>query len=395
MSNQREVLIIGGGTGGLTVAARLLARPDAPRVTVLEPNDTHYYQPLWSLVGAGVFPRERSARPEADYMPRGAEWVRDAALEIDPEAHRVRTRSGDVLEYGQLVVAPGMQLDWHAIEGLDGNLGADGICSNYTYETVDSTWRTLQGFEGGNAVFTFPSTPVKCAGAAQKIMYLADDYLRRQGRRGRARVIFVSAAPSIFGVREYAETLEKVVARKGIETHFRRELVAVRPASREAVFRHLDDGDELILPYELLHIVPPQGAPDFIRQSPLATEAGWVDVDKYTLQHVRHPDVFALGDASSLPASRTGAAVAKQAPVLVENLMAHRAGRSLRARYDGYGSCPLITGFGSMVLAEFDYQGRPAETFPFDQSQERFSMWLLKAYGLPELYWNGLLRGRL
>lgn len=392
--SQHDVLIIGAGTGGLSVAARLCARPDAPQVTILEPSEMHYYQPLWTLVGGGVFDKQITERPQADYVPKNATWIRDAALEIDPERKQVRTAGGRVLEYQQLVVAPGMQLDWQKIEGLAGNVGKDGIVSNYSYETVDSTWRALRDFTGGNAVFTFPSTPIKCAGAPQKIMYLADDHLRRRGVRERSRVIYASAAAGIFGVKKYAASLAKIVERKGIETFFRRDLVAVRPRSKEAVFRHLDDGTELVLRYELLHVVPPQSAPDWVKKSPVANGAGWIDVHKHTLQHVKWPDVWALGDASSLPTSRTGAAIRKQAPVLVENLMAYRRGEPLAASYDGYASCPLVTGYGKLILAEFDYDGVPQESFPFDQSEERWSMWALKAYGLPEMYWNGMLRGR-
>jgi sulfide:quinone oxidoreductase len=142
-------------------------------------------------------------------------------------------------------------------------------------------------------------------------------------------------------------------------------------------------------------VVPPQSAPDFIKKSELADKAGWVEVHKHTLQHARFPNVFSLGDCSSLPCSRTGAAIRKQAPVLVENLLAQRAGHKLVASYDGYASCPLVTGYGKLILAEFDYDGRPQESFPFDQSQERYSMYALKAYGLPEMYWNGMLRGRV
>lgn len=393
--NHHQVLIIGGGTGGLSVAARLANLPMAPEIGIIEPSDKHYYQPLWTLVGAGVFAKETTERLEADYIPDGATWIQDSVATFDPDKRAVKTASGKTITYEQLVVAPGIQLDWHKIKGLEGNLGKDGIVSNYRYDLVDSTWKALQGFRGGNAIFTFPSTPVKCAGAPQKIMYLADDWMRKAGVRERSKVIWASASPGIFGVKKYARALAKVVERKGIETHYRRDLVEIRPKSKEAVFKHMDGGDELVLEYDMIHIAPPQSAPDFVKKSPLANAAGWVDVHKHTLQHVKHPDVFALGDASSLPTSRTGAAIRKQAPVLVENLMAYRGGKPLTASYDGYASCPLVTGYGKLIMAEFDYDGNPAETFPFDQSEERYSMYALKAYGLPEMYWNGMLRGRV
>jgi sulfide:quinone oxidoreductase len=388
------IVIVGGGAGGITVAARLRAR-GITGIAIVEPSEQHYYQPLWTLVGAGVVPKEATARPEADYIPDGVTWIRDAVQAFEPDISAVVTRGGTRLTYDQLVVAVGIQLDWHKIEGIEGHLGRDGIVSNYSYDLVDSTWRELQAFTEGTALFTFPSTPIKCAGAPQKIMYLADDHLRQRGVRDRARIVFASAGAKIFGVERYARTLRKVIERKGIETLFRHDLVAVRPASREAVFRHCDRGEEVVVPYRLLHVVPPQSAPDVVKRSPLADAAGWVDVDKYTLQHVRYPSVFALGDASSLPTSRTGAAVRKEAPVLVANLLAARDGGPLAARYDGYASCPLVTGYGKLVLAEFDYDGTPVESFPFDQSQERYSMYALKVYGLPELYWNGMLRGRM
>lgn len=391
------IVILGGGTGGLSVAARLAAQLPPGSVAIVEPSEVHYYQPLWTLVGGGVFPKEITARPQIDYVPDGAVWIRDRVVELVPDQHQVVTAGGERLGYEQLVVALGIQLDWHAIDGLPAALGQGGVVSNYRYDLVDSTWQALQALDSGDAIFTFPSTPVKCAGAPQKIMYLADDHLRRRGVRDRVAVRFRSAGKGIFGVERYARALRKIVADRGIDAGFRTELVAVRADRREAVFRGLDDGREQVLPYQLLHVVPPQSAPDLVKQSPLASAdpLGWVDVDKFTLRHVRYPDVWSLGDCSSLPTSRTGAAIRKQAPVLVDNLLAVRAGDEPRARYDGYASCPLVTGYGKLILAEFDYDGRPAESFPFDQSQERYSMWALKAYGLPEMYWNGMLRGRM
>ena len=389
------IIVVGGGSGGLSAAARLCAVLPPGSVAIVEPSDKHYYQPIWTLVGGGVFDKQISERPEADYIPEGAVWIRDRVAAFEPAHHQLVLASGERLGYEQLIVALGIQLDWHKIDGLEGQLGRGGLCSNYRYDLVDSTWQALQSVTAGNAIFTFPSTPVKCAGAPQKIMYLADEHLRKRGVRALVPVIFASAGKAIFGVERYARELRKIIERKQITTHFRHELVAVRPRSKEAVFRDLDEGTERTLPYAMLHVVPPQSAPDVIKQSPLADAAGWVEVDKHSLQHVRFPDVWSLGDCSSLPTSRTGAAIRKQAPVLVENLLAHRRGQAGTARYDGYASCPLVTGYGKLILAEFDYDGRPQESFPFDQSRERYSLWALKAYGLPEMYWNGMLRGRM
>lgn len=391
-----RILIVGGGTGGITVAARLARSGRALDITVLEPSDRHYYQPLWTLVGGGAARKEDTVRPEADYIPAGVRWVRDAAREFQPEQKRVITAAGEVLEYDVLVVAPGIQLDWAAIPGLQDALGRDGVCSNYSFEHVDSTWDFIRGMRAGRAIFTMPGTPIKCGGAPQKIMWLAEHHFRRTGVRDAIEVVYATAGAKIFAVPKYAATLTRLIAERDVHARFNQDLIEIRTASREAVFKVTGPGQaprEEILKYELLHVTPPMSAPDFIKRSPLAGAGGWVEVDKFTLQHLRYPDIFALGDASSLPTSKTGAAIRKQAPVLVANLLAHLAGDPLTARYDGYTSCPLVTGYGRLVLAEFDYDGNPAETFPFDQSKERLSMYLFKKYALPQMYWHAMLRG--
>lgn len=391
--SQAHVVIVGGGTGGISVAARLSNLADPPRITLIEPSETHYYQPLWTLVGGGVFQKEDTARPQIDYIPSGVEWVKERVARFDPETNTVILASGASITYDALVVAAGIHIKWEAIEGLQEALGRGGVCSNYSYETVDYTWEVLRNLEQGRAIFTFPSNPIKCAGAPQKIMWLTEHHLRLNNRREKVEVVYAAASAGIFGVQRYARTLQRLATERGVVTEYRRELVAIRAKEKIAVFKNLDTGAMVEESYTMLHVTPPQGPPPFIQTSPLASEAGWVDVDKYSLQHVRYPNVFSLGDCSSLPTSRTGAAIRKQAPVLVENLAAFLGKRPLRARYDGYASCPLVTGYGRLILAEFDYDGRPAESFSFDQSQERYSMYALKAYGLPEMYWNGMLRG--
>ena len=394
-SEHHEVVIVGGGTAGITVAARLRRGWGwRPKVAIIEPSDKHYYQPLWTLVGAGVFRKEATQREEASVIPRGATWIRDAVAEFQPADNRLVTRDGRTITYDWLIVAAGIQINWDGVPGLKESIGHDGVCSNYSFETVDSTWQTLRNFREGTAIFTQPAGAIKCGGAPQKIMYLAEDWVRRQGVRDKCRIVFASPGEKIFSIEKYRKTLEGIVARRGIETLFHHELVEIRPASREAVFKQVGSDKTQTLHYDMLHVTPPMSAPAFIAKSPLADAHGWVEVDKFTMQHARFPNVFSLGDCSSLPTSKTGAAVRKQAPVLVANLRAVQRKQTPTARYDGYTSCPVITGYGKLVLAEFDYDMKPKETFPFDQSRERWSMYLLKKYVLPKLYWWGMLKGR-
>jgi sulfide:quinone oxidoreductase len=395
-SEHHSIVIVGGGTAGISIAARLTKgwfnRRD---VAVIEPSDKHYYQPLWTLVGAGLASKESTERSEASVMPRRAKWIRDAVVELRPDSNSLVTRDGRTITYDWLVVAAGLQINWDKIPGLRESVGKEGVCSNYSYGTVDSTWEAIRNFRGGTALFTNPSGAVKCGGAPQKIMYLADDRFRESGVRGKTNIVFATALPVIFAVEPYKTTLEGVIARKEIDCRYRHELVEVRSASKEAVIENLDTRERTVIRYDLLHATPPMGPPSFIASSPLADKDGWVDVDSATLRHNRYANVFALGDCSNLPTSKTGAAIRKQAPVLAANLLAAIDGKPATAQYNGYTSCPLVTGIGKLVLAEFDYKKQPDESFPVDQSRERWSMWVLKRHLLPIMYWHGMLKGRI
>ena len=392
--NHHQVVIVGGGTAGITVAARLRNADPKLDIAIIEPSEKHYYQPLWTLVGGGIFKPEDSARNESDLIPYNVQWIKDHVASFSPQTNCVTTRGGETIRYDYLVVAPGIQLNWDKVKGLKESLGHDGVCSNYSINTVASTWKFIQSLNEGVALFTQPAGAVKCGGAPQKICYLAEDHFRRRGVRDRIQVVFTLAGPRLFAVDRYREILEQVAQRKQVDIRFRHDLIEVRPGSKEAIYRHLDTGEEIVIHYDMIHVTPPMGAPDFVAQSELAGEGGWVDVDKHTLRHKRFTNVYGIGDASSLPTSKTGAAIRKQAPVLVSQLLASMKQEPTSASYDGYTSCPVVTGYDSLVLAEFDYSGQPAETFPFDQARERFSMFMLKKFGLPALYWHGMLRGR-
>ncbi len=392
-----KVVVVGGGSAGIDVAARLL-HGGVSDVAVIDPAVTHYYQPLWTLVGGGRAPLGESGRPQASVMPKAASWVQEHAESIDPDNHTVTTAEGTTLGYTRLVVCPGIQLDWNTIPGMAEGMSTPSVSSNYLASAAPKTWELIRNLRSGTAVFTMPAGPIKCAGAPQKIAYLAADYWREQGVLKDIRVVLVLPTPGMFGVKVFSDELERVAARYGMEVHKQSELVELDPDTRTAVIAdHATDAKESIS-YDLLHVVPPQSAPDWLKATSLAvpeSPTGYVEIDKNTLQHVRYPEVFALGDAGSSPNSKTGAAIRKQAPVVAKNVRASLAGRAVTASYDGYASCPLTTSRHTMLLAEFDYTMQPAPSFPFiDTTKERRDMWYLKRYGLPALYWNLMLKGR-
>lgn len=392
-NNHHRIVIVGGGTAGISCAARLMRVLGDIDIAIVEPATKHYYQPLWTLVGAGVMPRQESERDESLLIPSGVKWIKESVVKIDPDRNSLRLSSGTDLGYDYLIMAAGLQIDWHKVKGLQETIGRNGVCSNYAYDQVDYTWQQLSTLQKGKAIFTQPNTPVKCGGAPQKIAYLADDQFRLRGVRDQIDMIFASANPGIFSVKKYADSLNKVVARKGIQTWFRTDLIELDGDKKTATFQNLDTQDITTTDFDMIHVTPPMSAPDFIKQSALADAAGWVDVDKHTLRHNRYANVFALGDCSNLPTSKTGAAIRKQSPVVVANLAAQIKGAALEARYDGYTSCPLVTGYGRLILAEFDYDLNPAESFPLDQSEERYSMYVLKKDLLPQIYWRGMMKG--
>jgi len=392
-----QVLIVGGGAAGITVAARLKKARPALDIAILEPSSDHYYQPGWTLVGGGVFSLEQTRRNEASLIPAGVTWIRESAAGFTPESNSVSTSAGQTLTYDALVVATGMKLNWEAIKGLPEALGKGGVCSNYSKDFAAYTWECIQNFKGGNAVFTCAPMPIKCPGAPQKIAYLADDAIKRDPAiAAKSKVIYATATPGIFGVPTYAAPLREVVARKGIDARYCHTLIEVRPASKEAVFKVSKEGEEPreeVINYELLHVTPPMAAPDVVAQSPLAAASGFVEVGKHNLQHVRFPNVFAIGDVGGMPNSKTAAAVRGQAPVLVTNLLAQLEGGQGQGSYDGYSCCPLITGYGKTIMAEFNYEQQPTPSFPLDPTKERWSMWIMKSVVLPWVYWNRMLKG--
>ncbi|MGH0134985.1 UNVERIFIED_CONTAM: hypothetical protein FKN15_008888 [Acipenser sinensis] len=389
-----KVLVVGGGSGGITMSARVKRKVGAGNVAVIEPSENHYSQPLWTLVGAGAKAVSTSRRSTASLIPSGVKWIKSQVQEFSPDKNCVRTDDGKEISYEYLIVALGLKLHYEKIKGLPEGFNYPKIGSNYSVETVDKTWKALQDFKEGNAIFTFPNTPVKCAGAPQKIMYLADSYFRKTGKRSKANIMYNTSLPVLFGIKKYADSLWNIVKTRDLNVNLRHNLIEVRPDKQEAVFEKLDNpGETVVFEYEMLHVTPPMGPHEVLKKSTLVDEAGWLDIDKDMLQHKKYPNVFGIGDCTNLPTAKTAAAVAAQSSVLDRTISRVMKNEKPDKRYDGYTSCPLVTSYNTVILAEFDYNGQPLETFPIDQSKERMSMFYMKADVMPHLYWHGLLKG--
>ena len=418
MKSHFQILIIGGGTAGIMTAAQLMRKDKKLDIAIIEPSDTHYYQPAWTLVGAGTYNFKDTGRPMASLIPKGVVWIKDYATGFQPKLNSVSTKESGDIGYDYLVVAPGLVMDPSLIEGLPEAMERGVVCSNYT--DPELTWETLKNFKGGNAVFTQPATPIKCGGAPQKAAYMSADYFRKRGLAKKTNVVFATPGTVIFGILKIRNTLHEVLDRYGI--HFKpycapykidpdKKIIYFKckaPAEIKPIIEadnvlgeSIDSENVIQMPFDMLHLAPPQRTPDFVHDSELVNDAGWLDVNLYSLQHNTHHNIFGLGDVADLPTGKTGAAIRKQVPVVVDNLTRLiKAQKFLNTTYDGYSSCPLVTGYGKMVLAEFDYNDtfkpdpKLKQMLVFRSWKERWRLWMLKKYGLPYLYWNKMMKGK-
>lgn len=395
-----DVVIVGAGSGGIAAAASLLKRKSSLRIALVDPAETHYYQPGWTMVGGGVFSNTQTKRNMRDLIPSRVSWIKQSVVGFTPAENTVQLDNGQSLHYQQLIVAPGLTLNWDGIKGLKESLGKNGVTSNYSYEHSAYTWELVKGLKKGRAIFTQPPMPIKCAGAPQKALYLSGDHWHRSGALKDIDIDFYNAGGVLFGVAAYVPALQSYIEKYKAKTHFNHTLVEVDGDNKRAYFKSSDpekEGEILCEEFDMIHVCPPQKSPEFVANSVLADAGGWLDVDQFSLQHKKFANIWGLGDVMNTPNAKTMAAVRKQVPVVASNIVKAISGSELEAGYDGYGSCPLTVEKGKIVLAEFGYGGKLLPSFPsflLNGTRPTWAAWILKKDMLPAIYWHAMLKGR-
>ncbi|MEB2360140.1 MAG: NAD(P)/FAD-dependent oxidoreductase [Bryobacteraceae bacterium] len=400
-----SVLVAGGGAAGISITSRLRRALPNARITIVDPATEHYYQPGFTLIACGEFAPADVVRPQSSLIPQGVRWVQDAVTALDPDRKRLETSRNGTLSYDFLVLCPGLQMNFSAIEGLRReDLGRGNVHCIYDFAGAHKCWGAIQRLAetGGRAYFTDTWTKHKCGGAPKKINMLAEDYCRRAGVRDRVDIQLFTAADHIYDVPAFARRLEQIYAERKIPVTMEHRVKKVDVAARRVTFEDRRATSPVMVTYEFdfLHIVPPMSAPDFVKASPISVNPAtgqhedWVPADPATLRHPRYADVYVAGDVAGIPTSKTAAAVRMQAPVLAANLTATIDGRTPPARYDGYTACPFTTEYGKVLMAEFGYDKKPAPTIPFlDPAHEHRTGWILKRYVLKPMYFELMLRG--
>ncbi len=444
MGNKKhQIVIVGGGTGGVMVAAQLKRAKSSLDIAIIDPTDTHAYQPAYTLVGAGLMDYKDTIKPEKKLIPSGVKWIKEKVADIQPENNTVILENKESVSYNYIIVAAGIQINLDGIKGLKEAYGKNGVCSNYI--DPEYTWEVMQKFKGGNALFTQPVTPIKCPGAPQKIMYLMGDYVDKHQIQDETNIIFATPGTMIFGVQPFKDELERYLKKYNIKQRYGYKLVEIDGEKKEAYYERLElpngsnqyvvndernaagcmgyiwedglkrevqevnstfqmekKGTRYAIKYDMLHLAPPQSAPSWFQKTKLANSdgpnKGWMAVDMNSLQSIFYDNAFGVGDITDLPTARTGAAIRKQAPVIVKNILNLIAGKTAdHKNYTGYSSCPLVVSPNKMLLAEFGYNGvrmsDPILSKFFDTGKASYPMWILKRHGLPFMYWNMMMKG--
>lgn len=407
-----KIVIVGGGAAGITMSAYLSDMLRYDDITIIEPNNTHYYQPGYTLISADVFKPEDVTKKTADLIPKNVKWINDSVIELNPDQNGLITAKNGKISYDYLVLVPGCQMDFNLIEGISrSNLGEGNVHCIYDFKGASicrDAIRNLSGRKEGRLIFTDSYTKIKCGGAPKKVCLITEDYLRIKNKRNNFGITYFENKSELMKPKVYGDRLIEIFKERDIAVNYRHRLISVDTSAKRAVFHRLPEplsspdlpdniGEKLTFDFDFLHFVPPMSVPDFVKNSSVSDQSvqgGWVNVDKGTMVHSIYKNIISLGDVAGLPTSKTGAAIRMQAPIAAANLVSLMEGKPPLLKYDGYSACPIVTEYGKVLMCEFGYNDKLMPTIPFlDPAVERGMWWGLKVHGLKPMYYQGMLKG--
>ncbi len=430
-----KIVIVGGGLAGIATAARLKSMASSLDITLIEPNlKSATYQPGNTFIGAGLYQKSDVLYNTVDFLPKEVTFIHDKVIDFYPENNQVVTSQKEVIGYDFLVISAGMVLDFEKIKGLeelqemytvDESSKINDFFKNtmvstvYNVNSAEQTWKNMQTImeeakkgKALKAIFTHPNTAIKCGGAPKKMMYLMNARLEEAKVRKNVELSLYAYPSKMFAVKEYEEAIIKQYEKRQMLWHLNHNLIELNLKDKIATFdkswqekgeydedleeyEMIEKHEYVDIAYDFMHLTPPMKAPKEIAQSEVASANGWIPVNQETLQHVKYPNIFSLGDIAAVALGKTGGSVRKQYKIVANNIISAIKNEELQDKYDGYTVCPIITVIGKVMLAEFDWSMKPTPSFPLDPTQERYVWWLLKAYLLKPMTQYGMLSGKI
>lgn len=430
-----KIVIVGGGLAGVSTAARLKSMAASLDITIIEPNlKSVSYQPGNTFVGAGLYQKSDILYNTMDFLPKDITFINDKVIDFYPDNNQVITTKKEVISYDFLVITAGVVLDFEKIKGLEelqeiytvdestkiDDFFKDTMVSTvYNVNSAEQTWQNMQTIieeaKSGkklNAIFTHPNTAIKCGGAPKKMMYLMNARLEEANARKNVEMTFYANSSKMFAVKEYEDAIIKQYEKRDMKWNLNHNLVEINLKDKVATFdkfwqekgeydkdleeyEMVEKHEYVDVPYDFMHLTPPMKAPKEIAKSDVASSSGWIPVNQETLQHVKYPNIFSLGDIAAISLGKTGGSVRKQYKIAANNIISAIKNEELTDKYDGYTVCPIITDIGKVMLAEFDWSMKPTPSVPLDPTKERYIWWLLKAYLLKPMTQYGMLSGKI
>ena len=361
----KKILILGAGTAGTMMANKLFRslNKDVWEVTIVDKDEIHYYQPGFLFVPFGVYTPEEIVKPKVDFLPKGVHFVVNEVAKIKPENNHVILRDGTLLAYDILIVATGTVPVPEETEGLKGELWYKDIFDFYTFEGATKLAKKLETWEGGNLVINLAESIIKCPVAPLEFAFLADAYFTEKGMRHKVNISYVTPLSGAFTKPKTTALLSKLMEEKNIKVV--PDFYVQRVDNERKV---LVSYDEMEVPFDLLVSVPVNKGDKVIEASNMGDEDGlnFVPTDKETLQSKHHDNMFVIGDATNVPASKAGSVAHFEAEILTENILSYINGEMMEAKFDGHSNCFIETGYGKATLIDFNYDTEPLPgKFPF------------------------------